>query len=46
MYVILWGEGHKIRLILQQLRIFLPWIWQALSGCFAVEFNLLANKQA
>jgi len=46
MRAILCGAGHNIRLILRQLRIFLPWLWQALSGGFAVEFNLLANKPA
>ena len=43
---ILCGAGHNIRLILRQLRIFLSWLWQALSGGFAVEINLLANKPA
>ncbi len=46
MHAILCGAGHNIRLILRQLRIFLSWLWQALSGGFAVEINLLANKPA
>jgi transposase, IS5 family len=43
MHAILCGAGHNIRLILRQLRIFLPWLCRAWSGCFAVEFNFLAN---
>jgi hypothetical protein len=40
------SESINIRLILEQLLISFPWISRALSGCFAVELNLLENKPA
>jgi hypothetical protein len=39
MHAILCGAGHNIRLILRQLRIFLPWLRRALSGWLALEIN-------
>jgi transposase, IS5 family len=41
MHAILCGAGHNIRLILRQLRIFLPWLWRDLSGWFVSEVNPL-----
>lgn len=43
MHAILCGAGHNIRLILRQLRFFLPWPCRALSGWFALEINPLAK---
>ena len=46
MHAILCGAGHNIRLILRQLRIFLPWLRWAWSGRVALEASPFATTAA